>query len=379
MYSLRAFGTMIADAERVGAYAEAIAAAVRPGDSVVDVGCGVGLFSLLACRAGARRVYAIESDDCIQVARQLAIANGMVDKVEFIQGDSGRTELPERVNLIVSDIRGVLPLFQNVIPTLEDAKRRFLAAGGTMIPQRDVLKAALIEAPDFYSRLTSPWETQIAGLDLKPPLVQLLNQLQSSSFQREQLVTAPQDWGELDYLAGAQTSVARELNFAAARPGTVHGVCLWFETKLFGEIGYTSQPGTRTVHGQMILPLLKPVPVEEGTRIHVGLHADLINRDYLWRWETKIAGSSGQPELHLVQSTFQGASFSTQNLRRQEFDYIPALSEAGEAELWMLGQMRGEATLRSIAQGAFEKFPGVFASWQAAFEKVAELSKRASR
>ncbi len=64
MYSLRDYGAMIADVGRFSAYAKAIARAVRSGDTVVDIGCGPGVFSLLACRAGARRVFAIESEDC---------------------------------------------------------------------------------------------------------------------------------------------------------------------------------------------------------------------------------------------------------------------------------------------------------------------------
>jgi len=73
------------------------------------------------------------------------------------------------------------------------------------------------------------------------------------------------------------------------------------------------------------------------------------------------------------------AVFSSQSLRRQELNYIPTLSEVGQAELWILERMKGDATLQSIAQGAFEQFPGLFTSWQAAFDRVAELSKRLSR
>jgi protein arginine N-methyltransferase 1 len=370
---------MLADSGRVNAYAEAIAAAVRPDDIVADIGCGAGLFSLLACRAGARRVFAIESDECIQTARELAAANGLRDVIEFFQTDSSRTELPERVNVIVSDIRGVLPLFRDVIPALDDARNRFLVAGGIMIPQRDVLKAALIEAPEFYSELTSPWSKQLAGLDLSSPLSQILNQLHSTNFRSEQLVTAPLQFGVLDYTLGAQARVAAELDFDVARAGTIHGICIWFEAKLFGNIGYSSQPGSQSVHGQLFLPWLKPVRVEEGAKIHVGLHSNLITSDYIWRWETKIPGTSSHPLIYFAQSTFHGAAFSLQSLRRQELNHLPALSEVGHAELWILERMKGDATLQSIAQGAFEQFPGLFTSWQAAFNLVAELSVKFSR
>jgi len=56
MYSLDEFGDMTADSLRFAAYSEAIQKAVRPGDIVVDLGCGPGIFALLACRAGAKRV-----------------------------------------------------------------------------------------------------------------------------------------------------------------------------------------------------------------------------------------------------------------------------------------------------------------------------------
>ena len=189
MYSLRDFGAMIADAGRFGAYAKAIAAAVRPGDTVAEIGCGPGVFSLLACRAGARRVFAIESDDSIQFARQLAAANSFTDRIEFFQSDSRKAELPERANVIVSDIRGVLPLHDHAIPSLEDARQRLLAPGGIMIPLRDTLKAAVINADEYYSRLISPWQKSVPGVDLSPSLLPILNQSYGSSFKKDQLLT----------------------------------------------------------------------------------------------------------------------------------------------------------------------------------------------
>jgi protein arginine N-methyltransferase 1 len=183
MYSLFDYGAMIADSGRFNAYAKAIARAVRPGDIVADIGCGPGLFSLLACRAGARRVFAIESEDSIQFARVLASANGFTDRIEFIQSDSRKTELPGRANVIVSDLRGVLPLYDNAIPSLEDARQRLLATGGIMIPQGDTLKAAVIEAEEYYSRLTFPWRKAVPELDLSPSVLSILNDFYGSSFK----------------------------------------------------------------------------------------------------------------------------------------------------------------------------------------------------
>ena len=380
MYSLREFGDMLGDAARFGAYTEAIAAAVRPGDTVAEIGCGPGVFSMLACRAGARRVYAIESDDSIAFARALAEANGLSSQIEFFSSESQRTELPERANVIVSDIRGALPLFQNAIASLDDARKRFLAPGGIMIPQRDTLKAAVIETGEYYSCLTEPWKKPAGGLDLSPSLEALLNQVYDGNFANRQLLTQAQDWGLLDYTVGASPDVTAELDFCAEREGTGHGVCLWFETKLFEGIGYSSAPAdVRSVYGQRILPWLEPVAVREGQRIRVVLDANLVGGEYVWRWETKIAGSANRAEIHFRQSTFQGEVYSLESLRRKAANYVPALSEKGKADLWMMTKMDGSASLQEIAQSAAERFPRLFPSWKEAFQRVAKLSSELSR
>jgi protein arginine N-methyltransferase 1 len=380
MYSLTDYGNMIADGGRFAAYAKAIANAVRAGDAVAEIGCGPGVFAFLACRAGARRVYAIETDAIIHSARQLATENGLADRIEFIQNDSRRVELPERVNVIVSDIRGTLPFLGFAIPTVEDARRRFLAPGGIMIPQRDTLKAALVEAKEFYERLTVPWQKTADGLDLSSALSVILNGSYGVSFKSEQLFTESESWHSLDYTAGAATRAAASLCFRAMRSGTVHGLCLWFETQLLGDIGYSSGPGgSATIYGQIFLPWLEPVTVVEGQKIQVELRADLVGQDYVWSWDTKIFAHNEAPTNHFQQSTFQGANFSPRFLRCRATDFVPELSEEGQADRWVLQAMDGTTSMQQIAQSAAGRFPQLFPTVPDAFRRAAELAEKLSR
>jgi predicted RNA methylase len=119
---------------------------------VVDIGTGPGILALLACQAGARRVYAIDVSDAIQVGRELAAANSYADRIEFIQALSTQVTLPESADVIVSDLHGAIPLFQLLILSLVEARRRFLAPGGVMIPQQETLWAAVLEF-DVLSRV----------------------------------------------------------------------------------------------------------------------------------------------------------------------------------------------------------------------------------
>src|SRR6185295_4287146 len=128
MYSLHGFGNMLLDRGRTRAFAEGLRACIQPDCVVIDIGCGPGILSLLACRFGARRVYAIEPDDVIACARDAAAANGFADRIVFLQGLSTALTLPEKADIVVADIRGVLPFFGSSITSLIDARTRLLAA-----------------------------------------------------------------------------------------------------------------------------------------------------------------------------------------------------------------------------------------------------------
>lgn len=158
MYSLDVHGAMIADEIRTGAYARALEQTVRPGSTVVDLGAGSGIMSLLACKHGARKVYAIEPDEVIEVAKELARENGFADRIEFIRDISTKVTLPERVEVIVADLRGVLPLFHTHLPSISDARERFLAPGGTIIPRCDTLWAGVVESPEAVADLLGTWK-----------------------------------------------------------------------------------------------------------------------------------------------------------------------------------------------------------------------------
>lgn len=379
MYSLDEFGEMIGDVLRFPAYREAIERAVRPGDTVADIGSGPGVFALLACKAGARKVYAIETESVIEFGKQFAAANNISERIEFLRGDSRQILLPERVNVIVSDIRGALPLFGPGIRALNDARKRLLAENGRMIPEQDVLWAALVEAPEAYERILAPWKS-VAGIDLDAALPVVLNTIYKRQCKPEQVVSEGQPWHVLDYPNGAEPRAEKALRFIARRHGTIHGFTVWFETKLFEEVGFTTEPGTKeSVYGQVFLPLLAPVEVVAGEEIWAGLHADLVGTDYVWRWELEAVAKTGRQAVKYHQSTFQGAGLTPLSLRKRSAEFVPVLSEAGLAERWLFEAMDGKTPLEQIASKAAENFPRTFSRAEDAFRRAGEISEKYSR
>ena len=151
MYDLAGHGAMISDPVRVRAYERALRQTVKPCMVVLELGTGAGIMAILACQLGAKRVYTVEPTAIIQLAREIAAANKCADRIEFIEDFSGRVKTPIQADLIVSDLRGMLPLLQDHIPTIVDARRRFLAPGGILVGRKDRLWAAIANASGQYA------------------------------------------------------------------------------------------------------------------------------------------------------------------------------------------------------------------------------------
>ena len=71
---------------------------------VLDCGCGTGILSMFAAKAGAKLVIGVDMSDIIHQARQIVKDNGLEDKVVLLQGKIEEVELPvEKVDIIISE------------------------------------------------------------------------------------------------------------------------------------------------------------------------------------------------------------------------------------------------------------------------------------
>ena len=136
--------TMICDRVRTEAFRRAIISVVRPGDIVLDLGAGSGILSMFAARAGAARVYAVERTTVAVLAQELAAANGVAEIVQLIHGDIMDLELPERVDVIVSEWLGGFGIDEGMLVPVIAARDRWLKPGGVMVPQSVTAWTALV-------------------------------------------------------------------------------------------------------------------------------------------------------------------------------------------------------------------------------------------
>lgn len=237
---------LLNDTVRMAAYEKAIRAAVRPGMTVADIGAGLGVLAQMAVKAGAQKVYAIEFDaDTIALAReQFAADQKTATAVVWMQGLSGQLRLPEKVDVIVSETLGSLALDENTLPTLIDARRRFLKPGGVMIPQRLTLFIAPAAAPSRKK-------------------VQPLSSVA--------LLAAPVEQ-RVDFTTATDPGFSLEADFEITQNGTLTGFAGWFEVTLSRGVSFSTAPDAPATHWQQgVLPLRKPEKVQRGQQIHFHL------------------------------------------------------------------------------------------------------------
>jgi protein arginine N-methyltransferase 1 len=382
MYTLISYGEMIADRVRMNAYVQAMRRTVKPGSVVLEIGTGPGIFAILACKLGARRVFAIEPAEIIQVARENAAANNCADRIEFMEDLSTRVSLPVKSDVIVSDIRGILPLFEQHIPSIADARRRFLAPGGVMIPRRDTIWAAVAELPERYAEIVEPWERSGLDQDLSAARRRAVNYYQKARTKPEELLTSPQLWATLDYTIIENSDVRGEMRWSAERDGTGHGIIAWFDADLCDGVSFSNAPGKeKTIYGSLFFPWMHPVKLTRGETVCVQLEAKLTGDDYAWRWTTQVKAASpgGETRDQFDQSTMAGAVLSPTQLRKLASDFVPKLSEDGLLDRKIMEMMDGKATLEEIAKQLTAENPKQFPSWHDALVKASALSRKYSR
>jgi len=373
---------MIRDRVRTDAYAEALRSCVGPDSVVLDMGTGVGIWALLACQFGAGKVYAVDPNDAIQVAREIAAANGYSDRIEFIEDLSTKITLPEPADVIVTEMHGILPMFEQNIGSIIDARQRLLAPGGRIIPQTETLWAVPVESPESWEEVTSPWSNRPYGINMQPAMRVASNSWFKSNLAAAALLGEPGCWGTLDYRNVESPTVAGEVKVTASRAGTGHGIAVWFDTVLVDGIGFSNAPGApETVFGQAFFPWPEPVAISPGDQISLALRPDLVRDYHLWRWETTIwdEGRVDKVKVNFKQSTFFDLPISSAVLHKRADDYVPRLSEDGQVKRLVFSLMDGQNPLGQIASQAAAHFPKRFTDHDDARTTVADISEKYSQ
>ena len=382
MKNIHDYGDMIADHGRTNAYAQALRARVVPGSVVLDIGTGAGILALLACQAGARKVYAVEQDGIIQVARESAVRNGYADRIEFIQDISTATDLPEQVDVVVSEIHGVVPFYPGSLASIIDARHRFLRPGGFLIPMRETVSVAVVTLPDVYEQIVDPWQVSF-GLDCSPGRQRSLCTWKGMGYTAVQLLVEPRVWTVLDYPNLQSSSAKGSANWTVARAGTGHGLLMWFDCETAPGSGFSNSPlsDERHIFGRRFFPWSEPRELESGDCVAVEIRADEVGGGYSWSWDTDFRGpgSGSARRAQYRQSDLEGAPRIADWLRKSDASFVPSPTREAHIDKMALDLLFEGLSLEHISRRVSERFPKRFPDWRDALTRVRDMSRQYSR
>ncbi|KAM3608225.1 uncharacterized protein V6R79_021412 [Siganus canaliculatus] len=236
--TLRLHLEMLSDKSRTEAYRQVIvsnSSALR-NKVVMDLGCGTGIISLFCAQlAQPTAVYAVEASSMAEYTRQLVKQNACEETVTVLQGRAEEVELPQQVDVLVSEWMGNCLLFEFMVETVLLARDRWLREGGVMWPSSAALTLVPCQADSYYAEKMAFWE-QPYGLDFTP--LQSLAQQEffakpkfSHLIEPEDCLATPSDVIFLDmYTLQVHDleEIKGQFHFSVEKSGVFHGFTAWF-------------------------------------------------------------------------------------------------------------------------------------------------------
>lgn len=240
---LKTHETLLRDKVRNAAFYKALEKTVRPGDFVLDIGAGTGIWAIAAAKLGAKRVVAIDTDEMmIGMIKILAAEHGVTDRIEAIWGASFDIALAREFDVVVSETIGYLGYDENIVAVMHDARNRFLKEGGMMIPERISLHAAAGQLKVRQNGLPErvPFKfSELANLNLNSPRV-----LKRSSDIK--LLTRHACLIETDLRTAVTRPSLKSLSahWEVSNIANVNCVILWVESRLTRGVGLSTRRTT---------------------------------------------------------------------------------------------------------------------------------------
>ena len=352
---------------------------MRPGNVVVDLGSGTGILGLMSLRAGAARVYSIESEGIIGLARRIARANGVQDRMVFLHGISTRISLPEKVDVVLADHTGRFGFETGLLRDYSDARGRFLKPGGKLIPSAVTFWLAPVEHPEQWSQVEF-WRSKPAGFDFGPARELAANTGYPLRLEPQHLLAPPQAALTLDLYQADAAGFEMTARFTIARAGVLHGIGGWCTARLSPSVELTTSPlaADRIARRNVFFPAEQAVALSAGDEVRTRVHVMPEEFVVTWRAEVWSGGKHGERKASFTHSTFQGMFMPEEGLARTKPDFVPRMNKWGEARVSLLRLCDGRRRLSEIEDEIFRLHPDLFRTRQEAASFVAEVVTRYS-
>jgi type I protein arginine methyltransferase len=278
---------MLNDKKRTSSYLDRIRKVVRPGDLVLDIGTGTGIYAMAAAHAGARHVYAIEAGPIARAARALFQVNGLADRITLVRDLSTRIWLPERADVLISELIGDEPLAERVIGITQDALRRLLKPGARLVPSGIKIFGLPVTIPDdelnkltFRPGTLRAWQSWY-GMKFAPLAQVAQNSLFNSLFgyfinpytmRGWKVLSAPVLLEDVDFKRWRGSRIHSTKTAAASATGQLNGLLVYFELQAGSNPFLSTHPAAVDENNHWFIPVRvfnQPIALRAGVRFDV--------------------------------------------------------------------------------------------------------------
>jgi len=278
---------MLLDRVRVDAYARAIAEIVRPGDVVLDIGSGSGILALLAAKAGARRVYAVERTGMIELVRSHARENGFADVIVPVRRDfldvTFDGEAADKPRVVIGEVLGHFAA-DEAQHHLYARARQIVRDDAVFIPSHYRLRMAAAAPIKLREELEAL--RGLHGLSLSSLAEKLLHRV--SLFQ---LIGGDLMGPEVECERNASDAPLPKV-FRARIPvehaGQVLGVSVAFDATLSASVELSTRAtAPATCWGQVFFPIHPPIDALSGDVLDVEIRPRIVTDRGTYAWTVK--------------------------------------------------------------------------------------------
>jgi protein arginine N-methyltransferase 1 len=246
------------------------------GKTVLDVGCGTGILSMFAAKAGAARVIGIDMSTIVEQAKKIVEVNGLADKVTIIRGKVEEVQLPEgvdKVDIIISEWMGYCLFYESMLDTVLYARDKWLAPDGLMFPDRATLYVTAIEDRQYKDDKINWWD-DVYGFDMSCIRKVALSEPLVDTVDRNQVVSNNCLIKEVDIQTVKKEDIPFEAPFhlQMKRNDYVQALVTFFNvefTKCHKRVGFSTAPEAPYTHWkQTVFYLEDYLTVKKGEEVY---------------------------------------------------------------------------------------------------------------
>lgn len=292
---IRSHLEMLQDRVRTEAYLAAIREVVKPGDRVLDFGCGTGVLSIFAERAGAAAVYAVDRSTMLSSATTIFAENGCT-RITPLFGEGDEVELPSQVDVVISEWMGHFLFAERMLETLIVLRDKYLRPGGRVIPAQCSLHLGLVAVADYFHDLSFLC-TRPYGIDFSAVGDWPFNDVGIMRMRAEDLFPETVCISEFDL--ATMIEPPRELtgSITLKSEAVVYGLCGWFEAQLSPGVRLSTSPFSAPTHWlHFHFPFVRPLQVRANEAVQIDLQVvpQRTQNGYRWRARTSSGTRSGE-------------------------------------------------------------------------------------